>query len=513
MTMDTPERIFGLETEYIFSGYYGPEDQRRWDSGMGQYSRLGTIFSDAMDHLPAGVCKSRDFYNNGSRIYWDGHPEASGAEAKSIADVVSQDRANERLILAALRAAVKSALPKDPLALRDFKLTRRVVTEETSQGRHENYLVAPEIFDTQNMGYYLNAFTAFKALASPLTGLGYVHRSSGTFYMGQKMSRVTTDYHADTVHTKPLINTRNEPHARDYRRLHVVGVDPTSPAITAMSLGVGSLLLRLSEMGRQPRLITPGEWSVLGNAANADLTFSKKYPISFQGKAALMTITDFHDNIAESIGKLVDKGACTAEEAACCDEYVFLNGQIKKAKDFIDSYSDPAEKKVAQDVAIGEHLAPHLDWANKYSCLTGYWNRIPDDKKGPDIFSNFRIAEIDIKLDLVGTSTREGLVQRLYKQPKAEEWAPAALVEKRMREPPAGRPRVRSAFIEATVDWPGGVTVDWGYLSMREVANAAGGHHTWALTDPYDEQRLPEILKTVKFAQHNPQTVLEEGGL
>ena len=72
------------------------------------------------------------------------------------------------------------------------------------------------------------------------------------FQLSQRADFFSVEASVDTLHNRPLVNTRDEPHAtpRHYRRLHVICGDANmSEYATALKVGTTSLVLSLLEEG------------------------------------------------------------------------------------------------------------------------------------------------------------------------------------------------------------------------------------------------------------------------
>src|SRR5213075_2519182 len=79
----------------------------------------------------------------------------------------------------------------------------------------------------------------------------------GVFQISQRADFFTTLVSIDTMNKRPLVNTRDEPHAdaARYRRFHVIiGDSNMSEWATALKLGTTALVLELIESGKAPQL-------------------------------------------------------------------------------------------------------------------------------------------------------------------------------------------------------------------------------------------------------------------
>jgi proteasome accessory factor A len=79
----------------------------------------------------------------------------------------------------------------------------------------------------------------------------------GIFQISQRADFFTTLVSIDTMNKRPLVNTRDEPHAdpNKYRRFHVIiGDSNMSEWATALKVGTTAAVLALIERGKAPRL-------------------------------------------------------------------------------------------------------------------------------------------------------------------------------------------------------------------------------------------------------------------
>src|SRR4029079_6515070 len=126
-----------------------------------------------------------------------------------------------------------------------------------SYGCHENYLVPRH----QDLGRLTGGLTPFLVTREMICGAGKVLQTPrGTVYcVSQRADHIWEGVSSATTRSRPIINTRDEPHAdaAKYRRLHVV-VDDSNVSETTPLLKVGSadLVLRMIEAGVVMRDLT-----------------------------------------------------------------------------------------------------------------------------------------------------------------------------------------------------------------------------------------------------------------
>ncbi|MFQ5839826.1 MAG: proteasome accessory factor PafA2 family protein, partial [Candidatus Methylomirabilales bacterium] len=155
---------------------------------------------------------------NGGRLYVDGaHPEYSSPEVMSARDVVRYEKAGERLVELSQAAANRLLLSSEQL----YVYKNNTDGKGNSYGSHENYLVARHVpFER-----FVEEFTPFLVTRQIFCGSGKVGVENGRepveFQISQRADFFETWVGLDTMAKRPIINTRDEPHADEekYRRL------------------------------------------------------------------------------------------------------------------------------------------------------------------------------------------------------------------------------------------------------------------------------------------------------
>lgn len=279
------DRLFGIETEYGFSveglgagdlmreaaalvrcapqpaftGWnYRGEDPRRDLRGF-TVDRLSTNPDDAQfdtpGSAPVSIAEERcdHVLGNGARLYNDhGHPEYATPECRVLRDLVAHDRAGERIVLECARKRATAAG-------RDIRVYKNNTDYHgASYGTHESYLSLRETPPES----LIRSMLPFLATRPILVGAGKVGtegelRSKPIFQLSQRADFITCEASVDTLHKRPLFNTRDEPHAAPtrYRRIHVIAGDANlCEWSTAMKIGTTALALALAEDGFCPNL-------------------------------------------------------------------------------------------------------------------------------------------------------------------------------------------------------------------------------------------------------------------
>jgi proteasome accessory factor A len=186
---------------------------------------------------------------NGARYYVDhAHPEYSCPEVTQARDLVIHEKAGERIVEISRRAA-SLLLPRDAEMVIYKNNSDR---KGNSYGSHENYL--------------MDRRTSFKQIAECLmpffvtrqvfTGAGKVGSENRAqpcdYQLSQRADFFETEVALDTMVKRPIINTRDEPHAdrEKYRRLHVIVGDSNMSEYTIyLRNGVTALVLAMIEDG------------------------------------------------------------------------------------------------------------------------------------------------------------------------------------------------------------------------------------------------------------------------
>ncbi len=278
-------RIFGLETEYgitidgvkkvdvveesmqlircYLQGEFVPlwdyqlENPRRDMRGFEVKALLNDVDEkvhlqqDRKRKIPFKELKSDLIIYNGARFYNDHtHPEYSTGECNRLFELVAQDKAGERIVDICARRRTE-ILPGG--SVRMYK--NNTDFEGHSYGCHENYLMGRSVpFERIVKG--LLPFFATRQIYAGAGKVGVERGDRAAIYqLSQRAEFFEVIASVDTMHKRPLVNTRDEPHAdaRQYRRLHViVGDSNMSEHITALKVGTTALVVDLIERDALP---------------------------------------------------------------------------------------------------------------------------------------------------------------------------------------------------------------------------------------------------------------------
>ncbi len=435
-------QIMGLETEYalftkgakpadahdLFTGWepafttpwdYGSE--RPWLDARGFVPSGATIESQmplqllATGHVPTEppLVEGLNRYDiqietevvpgfmlpNGARFYLDHlHPEWSTPECADPLQAVLYDRAGEMWLGELITRLNADRDEPDHFTL--FK--NNVDARGNSYGCHENYLVDTQTYRNmfgRQMHRLYTVLIPFLVSRQVLCGTGQVAEVNGEwgFQISQRGEFFAETLGLQTTHDRPIINTRDEPHADParFRRLHVI-VGDANRAEFSTYIKVGTLALLLEALaarsagpsGLNVALVDPA-------VAMQQVTRDPTCRVSVQlddGRA--FTAIDLQRSCAELVGRYLENHPEPGYRTAVFENWIAVLDQLA---------SDPAA------------LADRVDWVIKYQLLQNQMS-----KNGWD-WNDYRVRELDLKYhqidsqrNLFKTLTESGLVATLF---------------------------------------------------------------------------------------------------
>ena len=283
-------RLYGIETEYgitredldevdpvvesmeLVRAHLTASFERRWDyggedphddargfrvSGL-QQDKEEDDFARIDAHRPFSFheMKSDLVLPNGARFYNDHtHPEYSTPECRTLRDLLAHDRAGERVVQ---RAAERRNRALGGPHVQLYK--NNTDLHGHSYGCHDNYLVSRSIPFPQLVAGLL-PFLVSRQVIAGAGKVGIEAQESGfvpgQYQLSQRADFMETDLSVDTMHNRPVLNTRDEPHAdrTKYRRLHlIIGDANMCEYATALKVGTTQLVLELIDRGAAPAI-------------------------------------------------------------------------------------------------------------------------------------------------------------------------------------------------------------------------------------------------------------------
>ena len=270
----TVRRVMGIETEYgisvpghpnanamltssqIVNAYAAAMHRARrarWDFEEENPLRDARGFDLAREAADSSQLTDEDIglanviLTNGARLYVDhAHPEYSAPEVTNPRDAVLWDKAGERIMAEASRRAAQTVPGQPPIQL--YK--NNTDNKGQSYGSHENYLMSRATPFADIVRHLTPFFVSRQVVAGQgRVGIGQDGRGEG-FQLSQRADFFEVEVGLETTLKRPIINTRDEPHAdaERYRRLHVIIGDANlSETSTYLKLGTTSLVLAMIE--------------------------------------------------------------------------------------------------------------------------------------------------------------------------------------------------------------------------------------------------------------------------
>ncbi|KFI68794.1 proteasome accessory factor PafA2 family protein [Bifidobacterium magnum] len=432
------DRIFGIETEYGVSVTGA-------DAPLEGANVAMAMFEPVMRRYRS----TNTFVDNGSRLYVDvgAHPEYATAEARSSYDALCSDLAGERIMRGLALDAQERLRAEHGEALRVHVFKNNVDSAGHSFGCHENYLVR-RFVPLDTIRAVLLPFLISRQL---FTGAG--RYADGRMYYTQRASFVNETISSATTRARPMVNTRDEPHANpdEYRRLHVIiGDSNRSQWATYMKLATTHVVLSMMEEAQRGSL----DMEELSHMALADAVASNMR-VNEDGAAAVMEL---------ACGGSISALDMQRRYYAYARE--FVRGHERALASSWPDALHPLSWVMGQwgrvlDL-LGENdvdaLAPYVDWAAKTVWLRRLQRRHP--------LNEARLVQLDMDYHDVANGSlypsleRHGAMARLARPED---------VDRAEHVPPADtRAALRGAFVNATTQAGLRHDCDWTRLTLME---------------------------------------------
>ena len=194
---------------------------------------------------------SNVFLPNGGRLYLDvgSHPEYATAECDNLSDLIMQDQAGDRIV-EELAVSAEIRLNAEGINGQIHLFKNNMDAAGNSYGCHENFSVSRK----KNFEEVTESIIPFLITRQIFCGAGkWMSSSKGaSFQISQRAEHMWESVSSATTRSRPIINTRDEPHADpdEYRRLHIiVGDSNMSETTTILKVATTELMLRAAELG------------------------------------------------------------------------------------------------------------------------------------------------------------------------------------------------------------------------------------------------------------------------
>ncbi len=449
-------RIFGIENEYGVTCTF--RGQRRLSPDEVARYLFRRVVSWGRS--------SNVFLENGARLYLDvgSHPEYATPECDSIVDLVTHDKAGER-ILESLLSSAEQRLHEEGIAGQIYLFKNNTDSAGNSYGCHENYLVGRQ----GEFSRLADVLIPFLVTRQILCGAGKVLQTprGAVFCISQRAEHIWEGVSSATTRSRPIINTRDEPHAdaERFRRLHViVGDSNMNESTTLLKVGTTDLVLRMIEAGVVMRDLT------LDNAIRAireishDITCRRKVKLANSREASALEIQrEYH-------AKALD--------------FVTRRGNDAVAERVLDLWGRTLDAIESGSLDV---VGREVDWVTKYQLIERYRakHNLP--------LSSPRLALLDLAYHDVNRD--RGLYYLLERKGMVERVSDDITITEAIDLPPqTTRARLRGEFIRKAKEKRRDFTVDWVHLKLNDQAQ-----RTVLCKDPFRSQddRVDKLIASM----------------
>ncbi|GAA4666771.1 MULTISPECIES: Pup--protein ligase [Streptomyces] len=426
-------RIFGLENEYGVTCTF--RGQRRLSPDEVARYLFRRVVSWGRS--------SNVFLRNGARLYLDvgSHPEYATPECDNVTELVTHDKAGER-ILEGLLVDAERRLHEEGIAGDVYLFKNNTDSAGNSYGCHENYLVARH-GEFSRLADILIPFLVTRQL---LCGAGKVLQTprGAVYCVSQRAEHIWEGVSSATTRSRPIINTRDEPHAdaERYRRLHVI-VGDSNMSETTMLLKVGAtdLVLRMIEAGTVMRDLTLENPIRAIREVSHDITGQRKVRLASGREASALEVQQ------EYYEKAVD----------FCERRGIRTGTVERV---LELWGRTLEAVRTEDL---DRIATEIDWVMKYKLIERY------RAKNNITMSHPRVAQIDLAYHDI--HRRRGLYYLLERKGQAARVCnDVKIFEGKSVPPQTTRARLRGDFIRRAQEQRRDFTVDWVHLKLNDQA-------------------------------------------
>ena len=463
-------RIIGVETEYGITCAPTTDGPPPMDADHAA--------RELFDPVVQRSRSSNVFTRGGARLYLDvgSHPEFATAECDRLEDVLAQDRAGE-LVMADLAERANARLAASAVPGRIHLLKNNRDAEGNGFGCHENYLVR------RRGDFWNDARTLVPHLVTRqiLVGAGHIAGDGDTrpagnglrdlrgYVFSQRADQMRDAVSSATTRARPLINTRDEPHAdaEHYRRMHVIVGDS--------NIAQGSTLLKVAAMDLLLDYLEHG--GDLSDLALADPMRAIRDTCHDMSGGALLERVD---------GRTITSLEMQAEHLGRLRNHVAQDIEITALHEAaLDLWERGLEALRLQQP---DRVATELDWAVKHQLLTRYCQRHDTDLADPRA-TRLALAYHDV-------SPGQGLRQRLEGAGLLRRFVDDETCRRAVDTPPATtRARLRGAVVAKAEDLRCDVSVGWVGVRLDD-----GVCSPVTLSDPFCavDERIDALLESME---------------
>ncbi len=450
-------RIFGIENEYGVTCTF--RGQRRLSPDEVARYLFRRVVSWGRS--------SNVFLSNGARLYLDvgSHPEYATPECDALTDLVTHDKAGER-ILEGLLVDAERRLREEGIAGDVYLFKNNTDSAGNSYGCHENYLVGRHGEFTR----LADVLIPFLVTRQLVAGAGKVLQTprGAVYCVSQRAEHIWEGVSSATTRSRPIINTRDEPHAdaERFRRLHViVGDSNMCETTTMLKVGATDLVLRMIEAGVVMRDLTLENPIRAIREVSHDMTGRRKVRLANGREASGLEIqTEYFSKARDFAARRgIDEGA------------------VKRVLDLWE------RTLTAIDTGDLDLVGREIDWVIKYRLIEEYRKRSQISMAHPRV-AQLDLAYHDIRRDrgLYYLLERRGRVERVCRD--------LEIFEAKSQPPQTTRARLRGEFIRRAQEKRRDFTVDWVHLKLNDQAQ-----RTVLCKDPFrsHDERVDKLIASM----------------
>lgn len=429
----------GIETEYGITAISEPQQRRLTPDEVAR-----ELFREVVDKHQA----TNIFTENASRLYLDvgSHPEIATGECDSLTQLLNYERAGDAIVNEMAKKAEKS-LQDAGLAKSLILFKNNVDSQGNSYGCHENYLISRHMV-LREISRTLMPFMITRQL---ICGAGMISpekekaNKPARFLLSQRADQVWEGVSSATTRSRPIINTRDEPHGDSsrFRRMHVIVGDSNMAEPTfALKIGSTQLMLEMIEAEFElPNLEVEDPIAHIREIAG-DITGQTEIKLVDASPMTALEIQEALLKRAEAwLEVRPDQGTPTAELAKVVDLW-------KRALEAIRT----------QDFS---KVNTEIDWVIKHELLQKYRDRLNCDWSHP------KLAQVDLTYHDIRPG--RGLYDVLMRKGMIARWTSDEDIAKSIDLPPqTTRAKMRGEFLVQARKHQVDFTVDWTRLKVNK---------------------------------------------
>ena len=408
---------------------------------------------------------SNVFLPNGGRLYLDvgSHPEYATAECDNLSDLIKQDQAGDRIV-EELAVSAEIRLNAEGIKGQIHLFKNNMDAAGNSYGCHENFSVSRK----KNFEEVTESIIPFLITRQIFCGAGkWISSSKGAnFQISQRAEHMWESVSSATTRSRPIINTRDEPHADpdEYRRLHIiVGDSNMSETTTVLKVATTELMLRAAEVGLlKDKFTIENPIKTIREISN-DLKFRNSFRLSSGREITALQMQNEMYNIVLSMPGL--------DEILEKPFYRYALNLWRRSLDALES----------EDYSL---VDMELDWMIKRKFMNSYKEK-------------HQLNDMDSRLILLDISYHNirkdrGLFYILEKSGMAKTLITNNDVNSAMENPPqTTRAALRGRFIKVAQEKKRDFTVDWVNLKINDQQQSS-----IACKDPFKntDERVDKLI-------------------